>query len=253
MRTARNLVVMLIIAVVAYSVADWMMRPADVKVSERAAPAPPPITTAPNSTPPTATTSPEPTPVTPSPTEVATIPTVTKPVIKPSPPTRLYQPDTGLDMVVLELPPESRNPVTPPTYMEAYWNPDPLPELDATEFAPGTDAVDLTSISAHTGTSRPDIGFNPLYDWQAGKFAVELGDEVWLQTKASGEQWLVYRLVKQLVIPKNQLANSSEAWGDTAKPNHLLLIGCRQIAVGTRSTDNFVLDFVFDRVDSLPS
>lgn len=229
----------------AYLVLAWLFEPAPV--AERSAPPPPAIVETTTSPPVTATQS---IPIEPTASTASEEPTVA--VIPPAPPTRLYQPDTGLNMAVLELPVDRRDPVNPPTKMEAYWNPEPLPTLDAdVDYAPGSVTADLSVIASHTGTSRADIGFNSLYDWQAGKFALTAGSEVWIQTEASAEQWLVYRLVDQIVVPKGELADNAKVWGEAPKPNHLILIGCRQIAKGTPSTDNFVLDFVFDRVDSL--
>lgn len=258
MRNALYVTAVMLVAVLAYLAVAWVTSP-DADVAERAAPPPPAVTSAPTPSPtvlptwqdvqevPSVSTKPE---STTSETQEPT--TAYKAEVGQSEPVQLYQPDTELNIRVLELPDESRDPMTPPTYMEAYWNPQPIKPLDPDlSYAPGSDTPDLSVIAAHTSFGSVDEGFNRFYDWREAQFMIELGDEVWVKTEASGDGWLVYKLVNQVFVPKGELADSSEVWGKAAKPNHLLLIGCRQIAPGEPSQDNFVLDFVFDRVDHL--
>lgn len=260
MKKAWVIFVVVTVFVATYAIVDWLTQ-SSAYVIERATPtsststtvtvAPPRHTgetaeTSPVSPSIDATTIPQPT----TPSE----PMVSVPVIPPSPPTKLYQPDTGLALDIMELPIDSRWPVRPPDAVSAFWNPEPLKVMDDDVlYAPGSNSSDLSVIAAHTGTSDPDIAFNRLYDWQNAQFAVQLSDEIWVQTQASGNDWLVYRVVNRIVVPKDEIAKSTDVWGEAPKPNHLLLIGCRQIAAGAPSTENFVLEFVFERVDSRPS
>lgn len=262
MRVLGRVIVVIVVAVMVYLLIDWATSPA-TEVTERAAPPPPAvtITSAPTLDPkptwedvqevPTATVPPRPTPeelndqTEPSPSEEATVAQVGQSGIG-----QLVQPDTGLNIAVLELPEGARDPMTPPTYKEAYWNPTPIKPIDPkVSHIPTSDAPDLAVIAAHTSFLSDMDGFNLLYDWREARFTLQIGDEVWLKAESSSDEWLVYRLVNQVFVPKGKLANSTEVWGEAAKPNHLLLIGCRQIAPGEPSQDNFVLDFVFDRVD----
>lgn len=164
-------------------------------------------------------------------------------------PTQLHQPDTGLNLAVLELPPDARDPIDPPTARQAYWDPAPvLTDRPARSYAPGTSTSDVTVIAGHTGTVTEDAAFNAFFDWREQTFRVEPGDEVWVRTETSGEHWLVYRLETIHTVPKGRspdsLMNSREIWGTDAhpRPDRLLLIGCIQRSEGEPSTGNFVLD-----------
>jgi hypothetical protein len=164
-------------------------------------------------------------------------------------PVQLHQPDTGLNLAVLELPSEARDPIDPPTAREAYWDPAPVvTDRPAQSYAPGTSTSDLTVIAGHTGTVTEEAAFNAFFDWREQTFRVEPGDEVWVRTQTSGELWLVYRLERIHTVPKGRaadsLVNSREIWGTDARPrpDRLLLIGCIQRTEGGPSTANFVLD-----------
>lgn len=185
-----------------------------------------------------------------SPTSTAT----TKPVvIKQSRPVELYQPDTKLRTDVLVLPAEDRDPIHPPTLFHAYWDPEPV----GNNGGLGTSTPDLALIAGHSWNQNDKTVFNPLYNWETGKYGIKVGDRLFVRTEASGKRWLVYKLQKVFTPQKgdgpDSLKNSKEIWGTDAnpKPNHLLVITCKQKAeAGQASTQNIVFDFVFESVVS---
>lgn len=194
-------------------------------------------------------------------TELATPsarPSTAKPIaIKQSQPIQMYQPDTDLNLRVLVLPAEYRDPIKPPTLQEAYWDPQPVKtKKPFKSYGLGTSTPDLAVIAGHTWNQRNDVALNPLYDWRKSRPGITKGDELWVKTKASGKRWLVYKLVKFYQPDKtgsDSLARNREIWGTDSKPrpDHLLVIGCKQKPTpGERSTANIVFDFVFDRVDT---
>lgn len=207
---------------------------------------------------PTATTStvplPEPTvSVSPTPSQSETPVT-----IKQSRPLEMYQPDTKLRTDVRVLPEGDRNPIHPPTLFHAYWDPEPFGKNGiASSYGLGTDTPDLAVIAGHSWNRNAKTVFNPLFNWETGKYGIRVGDELWVRTQASGKRWLVYELQKIFTPNKGggpgSLRNSKEIWGTNAnpKPNHLLVITCKQKAeVGQPSTENIVFDFVFKGVVS---
>lgn len=188
----------------------------------------------------------------------STRPSIVKQVsIKQARPIQMYQPDTNLNLRVLVLPAEYRDPIKPPTLKEAYWDPQPVKtKRPFKSYGLGTSTPDLAVIAGHTWNQRDDVALNPLYDWRKSRPNIHKGDELWIKTKASGKSWLVYKLVKFYQPDKtgsDSLARNREIWGTDNKPrpNHLLVIGCKQKPTpGQRSTANIVFDFVFVRVDT---
>jgi hypothetical protein len=120
---------------------------------------------------------------------------------------------------------------------------------------PGTDTKDLAVIAGHTWQSG-NAAFNMLYNWQKGTFLISSGEEMWVQTKASGNDWLVYK-AEQFFTPLKHagskgetLAESSDIWGTKAQPNVIVTVGCLQQKVaGVRSIKNIAIKWRFDRVE----
>jgi uncharacterized protein (UPF0254 family) len=79
---------------------------------------------------------------------------------------------------------------------------------------------------------------------------------MWVQTKASGNDWLVYK-AEQFFTPLKHagskgetLAESSDIWGTKAQPNVIVTVGCLQQKVaGVRSIKNIAIKWRFDRVE----
>ena len=120
---------------------------------------------------------------------------------------------------------------------------------------PGSVTEDLAVIAGHTWQGG-DAAFNLLYDWKKGKFLISDGEEMWVQTEESGDDWLVYK-AQQFFTPMKyagskgkSLAESTDIWGTKAQPNVMITIGCLQQKVpGKRSVQNIAIKWQFDRVE----
>ena len=180
---------------------------------------------------------------------------IARPEIAPSIPVRMRVPSVGLDATILSVacPLDANGDLHPATLGEAcyYTTPDKPYEL------PGTTTHDVSVLAGHTCRWCGDAVFNPLYDWQNQQFRVKIGDELWLKTEKSGEQWLVYRAIATYTPKKGSgtgsLRESTEIWGAAPKPNRLLTIGCLQPNDGApASSENIVIEWEFADVASTP-
>ena len=120
---------------------------------------------------------------------------------------------------------------------------------------PGSVTKDLAVIAGHTWQGG-DAAFNFLYDWKKGKFLISDGEEMWVQTKESGDDWLVYKAAQFFTPMKyagskgTSLTESSDIWGTKPQPNVMITIGCLQQKVpGERSIQNIAIKWQFDRVE----
>lgn len=113
---------------------------------------------------------------------------------------------------------------------------------------PASGTKDVTVLAGHTYRFG-QAAFNVLYDWKAQTFAAAAGDELWLRTEASGDQWLVYRAIAFHTPPKSGLATDASVWGTGPLPNRLLTIGCLQPTdLKKAATQNVVVAWDFARV-----
>lgn len=113
---------------------------------------------------------------------------------------------------------------------------------------PASATKDVTVLAGHTYRFG-QAAFNVLYDWKAQTFAASAGDELWLRTEASGDQWLVYRAVAFHTPPKSGLATDASVWGTGPLPSRLLTIGCLQPTdLKKAATQNVVVAWDFARV-----
>lgn len=114
---------------------------------------------------------------------------------------------------------------------------------------PGSEARDVVVLAGHTSRKR-DTAFNPLYDWRNGRFTIALGQEMWVRTVASGDQWLVYRAVSTYTPGKyGGLMNDKEIWGSAPTPGVALTIGCAQPSdLSAHSSENIVIKWQFSGV-----
>lgn len=94
---------------------------------------------------------------------------------------------------------------------------------------PGTDAPDISVIAGHTGAGVSAV-FNDLYDGSAMEHKVTIGDKLYLRTKNSGDDWLVYEATDLHAPDKTGLADDASVWGDGPMPGRLLTISCIQPA-----------------------
>ena len=94
---------------------------------------------------------------------------------------------------------------------------------------PGTDAPDISVIAGHTGAGVSAV-FNDLYDGSAMEHKVTIGDKLYLRTKNSGDDWLVYEATDLHAPDKSGLADDASVWGDGPMPGRLLTISCIQPA-----------------------
>ncbi|HFG8947752.1 hypothetical protein ACL1HZ_10155 [Corynebacterium striatum] len=94
---------------------------------------------------------------------------------------------------------------------------------------PGTNAEDIVVIAGHTGAGVPAV-FNKLYDGAANEHKVSIGDKLYVRTKNSDQNWLIYAATDLHDPDKQGLAGDSSAWGDDATPGRLLTISCIQPA-----------------------
>lgn len=121
---------------------------------------------------------------------------------------------------------------------------------------PSTNAPDIAVLAGHTGRTVPNAAFNIFYNWKKGVFTLKPGDEIWIQTKASGSQWLVYKAT-DLLTPKKyasdkkvSLMNDPKVWGTAPTPGVLITIGCLQpMDFSQHSTENIVIKWQFSRVE----
>ncbi|MHD0004945.1 hypothetical protein ACQX2R_01125 [Corynebacterium diphtheriae] len=72
--------------------------------------------------------------------------------------------------------------------------------------------------------------FNDLYDGSAMEHKVTIGDKLYLRTKNSGDDWLVYEATDLHAPDKSGLADDASVWGDGPMPGRLLTISCIQPA-----------------------
>lgn len=184
---------------------------------------------------PTVTSSPTPSP---SPTS--------PPAVAPSTPLALYVPridvtvplDTDPCPVVDDMLDPDRDRLDEACYYVAPDKPYSLP---------GTDAPDIAVFAGHT-SRKVDAAFNWLYDWTGQKFSVELGDELWVRTEASGSTWLVYT-AESLHTPNKLggLAEDTTIWGTEPVPGRLLTIGCLQpLDRNLPSSENVVVVWTYE-------
>lgn len=125
---------------------------------------------------------------------------------------------------------------------------------------PGSSSTDLTALFGHTcQTCVGAVAFNPLYDWHTSQFTVKQGDLAYIQTEASGGDWLAYEAVvfatPDKAIPSanttakpdlGSLAYSEAVWGTAPRPNWLVTVGCQQSAtVGGKSVNNIAIGWKF--------
>lgn len=94
---------------------------------------------------------------------------------------------------------------------------------------PGTESGDIVVIAGHTGALEEGV-FDRLYDGTWDRHTVEAGDQLFLRTHASGDQWLVYTATDFHSPEKDGLSTSEEIWGADPMPGRLLTISCVQPA-----------------------
>lgn len=94
---------------------------------------------------------------------------------------------------------------------------------------PGTNANDIVVISGHTGAGVPAV-FNNLYDGAANEHKVSLGDKLYVRTKTSGQNWLIYTATDLHEPQKSGLSGDTSIWGEGPMPGRLLTISCIQPA-----------------------
>ena len=94
---------------------------------------------------------------------------------------------------------------------------------------PGTNAEDIVVIAGHTGAGVPAV-FNKLYDGAANEHKVSIGDKLYVRTKNSDQNWLIYTATDLHDPDKQGLAGDSSVWGEDAMPGRLLTISCIQPA-----------------------
>ncbi len=171
-----------------------------------------------------------------------------------SAPTELRIPSVGLTLRVLPdvCPVDENGDIHPATLGDAcYYTADSKPYQ-----LPGSETTDLSVIAGHTCRWCGEAAFNPVYDWQAQKFLVAVGDELWLKTAASGERWLVYRATATHTAAKGagsgSLRESVEVWGSAPKPRTLITLGCLQPNDGSPSSrENIAIEWLFEDIRSL--
>ncbi len=112
---------------------------------------------------------------------------------------------------------------------------------------PGSSTSDLSVLAGHTWRTGEAV-FNALYDWRTQTFRVQVGDELWLRTDASGDQLLVYRAVQTYTPAKgdgpDSLMRSTQVWGADGEtlPGRLLTIACLQPEdLAVKSSRNIVI------------
>jgi len=190
-----------------------------------AATRPVPSATASPSPPPTAEpVAPEPSPspsVAPQPTAV--------PTLEAEADIRLRVPSVGIDLPVHALEPDS-GAINPPTMSDAYWI-DPYGEPGAGDAAPDNTVY----IAAHSW-SRGDAAFNRLLDVDHEGGAVDVGDEVVVESPSGTA---TYRVTEVKRYGKDALPDADEVW--VVSPGRLVLITCFQREDGRRSTENLVV------------
>lgn len=94
---------------------------------------------------------------------------------------------------------------------------------------PGTVTEDLTVIAGHTGAGLSAV-FDSMYDGTRDQHTIELGDRMYLRTKASERQWLVYTATDLHDPKKEGLAQDPAVWGEGPMPGRLITISCIQPA-----------------------
>lgn len=108
---------------------------------------------------------------------------------------------------------------------------------------PGTDSADVVVVAGHTGAGV-DAVFNSLYDGDAGRHRVQVGDVAYLRTEASdaaGGAWLKYTATDLHEPQKELLAGDPDVWGTAATPGRLLTISCIQPPFYAPSVRNAVV------------
>ncbi|ROP26593.1 class F sortase [Pseudokineococcus lusitanus] len=182
---------------------------------------------------PSATASPSPSPEPPAPEpspspSVAPQPTAV-PTLEAEADIRLRVPAVGIDLPVHALEPDS-GAINPPTMSDAYWI-DPYGEPGAGDAAPDNTVY----IAAHSW-SRGDAAFNKLLDEDHEGGAVDVGDEVEVETPSGTA---TYRVTEVKRYGKDALPDADEVW--EVSPGRLVLITCFQREDGRRSTENLVV------------
>lgn len=108
---------------------------------------------------------------------------------------------------------------------------------------PGTDSADVVVVAGHTGAGV-DAVFNELYDGDADRHRVQVGDVAYLRTEAStaaGGAWLKYTATDLHEPQKELLAGDPDVWGTAATPGRLLTISCIQPPFYAPSVRNAVV------------
>ncbi|GAB3086112.1 hypothetical protein CAQUA_01840 [Corynebacterium aquatimens] len=82
---------------------------------------------------------------------------------------------------------------------------------------PGTDARDIVVLAGN------DV-FAPLYNGADKRLAVNAGDDLYLRTEKSGDQWLRYQALDLHNPSPENLDSSPEIWGDGPLPGRLLTV-----------------------------
>ena len=171
-----------------------------------------------------------------------------KPVVKPakpidaSAPLAIHIPKINVTAAFDEGPcPLTNGALNPPTLKTvcAYTAPDRPYTL------PSSHSEDVTVVAGHAGAGIPSV-LDKLYD---GDYTMDIGDELFIRTAESGDNWLVYKVTDRHNPEKPALVDDTEIWGEKATPGRLLLISC--IIPGNpfaASTQNVVMGFKYTGV-----
>lgn len=102
---------------------------------------------------------------------------------------------------------------------------------------PGTDTSSFTVLAGHSSLTLT-TALNGLLEQRDAL----VGREVWLQTRASGDRRLTYRIDRELEIPTGELPSAARVWGtpEHPTPNRLVLVTCLWNEDGS-ITENLVL------------
>ncbi|MGV0330771.1 sortase [Corynebacterium macginleyi] len=91
---------------------------------------------------------------------------------------------------------------------------------------PETNADDIVIIAEQTGGGVPAV-FNNLYDGSTNEHKIAIGDKVYVRTRNSVQNWLIYTATDLHDPSKQGLAGDSSIWGhgelpapQTTKLNH---------------------------------
>ncbi|MGO1801842.1 MAG: class F sortase [Microbacteriaceae bacterium] len=117
--------------------------------------------------------------------------------------------------------------INPPTFDRAYW----LSEYGM----PGSDADGTVYLSGHSSAAGTAV-FDPLIDRADTRSALEIGDEILVDTENGTVVYLIQALERH---PKTELADIENLW--TPSPGRLVIVTCYYDGTAGTAPDNFVV------------